>query len=416
MATEITMPKLSDTMTEGRFLSWKKSVGERVERGDIIAEVETDKATMELEAFTAGTLIEARAKAGETVAVGTVLGLIGEPGEAAAPAGEPPVAQPVWQPSTTEVEPVPERVMAVAEPPAAPLPSGAGGEEGTRAAPLVRRLAREQGVDLQLVHGSGPDGRVLQEDLERYLHEERGGGEPEPSAGTPAASAAPGEEGGEPLTRMRSAIVKTVSESWRNIPHFYVTIEIEMTEAREIIRELKGSGSAVSANDLVIKAAAMALGKFPRLNASFIAERIVLHPEINIGFAVAVEDGLRVPVVKGCQGLTLKEIAGQTLRLIERAQRGTISQEEISGGTFSTSNLGMYGVEEFAAVIMPPQAAILAVGAIAERPVARQGQLVVARTMKATVSCDHRVVDGVDAARFLGELKRILENPVLMLV
>lgn len=414
MATEITMPKLSDTMTEGRFISWKKSVGERVERGEIIAEVETDKATMELEAFASGTLIEARAKAGETVAVGTVIGLIGEPGDAARPAAAPAAPESAWQPAKAEVEPVPERVM-VAELPVPPPPVGAGGEEGTRAAPLVRRLARERGVDLQLVSGSGPDGRVLQEDLERYLREERGGGEPESPPGPPV-SAAPGEEAGEPLTRMRSAIARTVSEAWRNIPHFYVAVEIEMAEAGEVVRELKGSGSAVSFNDLVIKAAAMALGTFPRLNASFGGERIVLHPEINIGFAVAVEDGLRVPVVKGCQGLTLKEIAGQTLRLIERAQSGAISQEEISGGTFSTSNLGMYGVDGFAAVIMPPQAAILAVGAIAERPVARQGQVAVARTMKATVSCDHRVVDGVDAARFLGELKRILENPVLMLV
>lgn len=430
MATDITMPKLSDTMTEGRLVSWKKSVGDRVERGEIIAEVETDKATMELEAFASGVLTEQRVKPGELVAVGTVIGIIGAAGEAPPPVEEKPAPSPgaTWHPpAAAEPAPatvagdVPERVMELPEekealsPPAAPEPAPG---EIEKASPAVRRMARERGVDLHLVTGSGPDGRILQEDLERFAAE---GGKPagaESGAVAPAAAIPTEQPSGEaqPLSRMRSAIARVTTQSWHTIPHFYETVEIDMKEAGEIVRELKGSGNAVSFNDLVIKASAMALGKFPKLNASFLSDGVVVHPTVNVGIAVAVDDGLQVPVLKGCEGLALREIALQAPRLAERARSGTITQEEISGGTFSISNLGMYGVEDFAAVILPPQAAILAVGAVADRPAVRDGHLVVAKTMRVTLSCDHRIVDGVYAAQFLGELKRILENPVLMLV
>ncbi|WP_298439094.1 dihydrolipoamide acetyltransferase family protein [Geobacter sp.] len=417
MATDITMPKLSDTMTEGRLIAWKKGVGDKVERGEVIAEVETDKATMELEAFASGVLAEQRVKPGEMVAVGAVIGVIGEPGEAPSPAKEKPAPppevarEPSAEPAAAEpaAEPgeVPERVMERpgGEP---PPPVSAGPPDDTKAAPMVRRLAREKGVDLRQVPGSGPEGRILREDLERYLAKRE--------EGETAPPAAPQRGGEESLSRMRGAIAKVTAEAWRTIPHFYETVEIDMKEGGEIVRELKGSGHAVTFNDLVIKGSAMALAAFPRLNASFAGDRIALHEEINIGFAVAMEEGLQVPVVKGCQGLALKEIALRTVRLAERARSGAITQEEISGGTFSISNLGMYGIEEFAAVILPPQAAILAVGAVAERPAVRGGELVVARTMRVTLSCDHRVADGAYAARFLEELKRVLENPVLMLV
>ncbi|WP_298269015.1 dihydrolipoamide acetyltransferase family protein [Geobacter sp.] len=415
MATDITMPKLSDTMTEGRLIAWKKSVGDKVERGEIIAEVETDKATMELEAFASGVLAEQRVKPGEMAAVGAVIGVIGEAGEAPSPAVEKPTPPPetAREPSAepAAAEPtageLPERVME--RPGGEPVPPvSAGPPEETKAAPVVRRLAREKGVDLRQVPGSGPEGRILLEDLERYLAKRE--------EGEAAAPAAPLRGGEEPLSRMRSAIAKVTAESWRTIPHFYETVEIDMKEGGEIVRELKGSGHAVTFNDLVIKGSALALAAFPRLNASFAGDRIALHEEINIGFAVAMEEGLQVPVVKGCQGLALKEIARHTVRLAERARSGAITQEEISGGTFSVSNLGMYGIEEFAAVILPPQAAILAVGAVADRPAVCGGELVVARTMRVTLSCDHRVVDGAYGARFLEELKRVLENPVLMLV
>ncbi len=416
MPTDITMPKLSDTMTEGRLVSWKKSVGDPVERGEIIAEVETDKATMELEAFASGTLAEQRVKPGELVAVGTVIGVIGEAGEAApAPSEEskPPVEDEQEPPAETPPAPtagdVPEKVMELPEEQAsAPSSPEAERGEGERAAPMVRRMARERGIDLGLVTGSGPEGRILQEDLERYLAERS-------ESETPAAAAG-GESAGEPLSRMRRAIVRVTTQSWQTIPHFYETIEIAMKESVEIIRELKGSGSEVTFNDLVVKAAALALLKYPKLNASFVNDRLVTHGDVNIGIAVAVDDGLLVPVVRGCQGLALKEIAMETVRLGDRARSGKISQDEIAGGTFSVSNLGMFGIDEFAAVIFPPQAAILAVGAVADRPFVQDGRVVAAKTMRVTLSCDHRIVDGAYAAQFLGELRRVLENPVLMLV
>ncbi|RNC73246.1 MAG: 2-oxo acid dehydrogenase subunit E2 [Desulfuromonadales bacterium] len=417
MPTDLTMPKLSDTMTEGRLVSWKKGVGDRVERGEIIAEVETDKATMELEAFASGVLVEQRVKTGKMVAVGAVIGVIGAAGETAAAKEEtpPPAPEATWQPPAPEPETAavgggPERVMELPEAVEPSHPAAIGHPDETRASPAVRRLAREKGVDLHRVQGSGPDGRILQEDLEHFLAG-RQAEEGEPAGGEPVAA---GET--ESLTRMRSAIARVTAESWRTIPHFYETIEIDMKEAVEVVRELKGGGHAITFNDLVIKGAAMALAAFPRLNASFAGDRIALHDAVNIGFAVAMDDGLQVPVVKGCQGLALKEIALQTIRLAERARSGAITQEEISGGTFSVSNLGMYGIEEFAAVILSPQAAILAVGAVADRPAVRDGHLLVAKAMRVTLSCDHRVVDGAYAARFLVELKRILENPVLMLV
>jgi len=420
MPTDITMPKLSDTMTEGRLVSWKKGVGDTVARGEIIAEVETDKATMELEAFASGVLVEQRVKIGEMVAVGTVIGVIGAAGEAAATKEETPPSAPeaTWQPPAPEPEAAavgggPERVMELPEAVEPPPLAAAEHPDDTRASPAVRRLAREKGIDLHRVQGSGPEGRILQEDLERF---QTGTEVTEKLPAEGESAAGPAEGKTEPLSRMRSAIAKVTGEAWRTIPHFYETMEIDMKEAVEVIRELKGGGHAVTFNDLVIKGVAMALAAFPRLNASFAGDRIVLHDAINIGFAVAMDDGLQVPVVKECQRLSLKEIALQAMRLAERARSGAITQEEISGGTFSVSNLGMYGIEEFAAVILPPQAAILAVGAVADRPAVRDGHLVAAKTMRVTLSCDHRVVDGAYGARFLGELKRVVENPVLMLV
>jgi pyruvate dehydrogenase E2 component (dihydrolipoamide acetyltransferase) len=285
---------------------------------------------------------------------------------------------------------------------------------GEKASPLVRRLAREKGVDLAQVQGSGPEGRILQEDLEKYTQSLGTGrearGEPERAPEKPSAG------GMQPLSRMRAAIARTVAESWRTIPHFYVTVEIDMGEAERVRQELKESTSPVSVNDMIVKACALTLEKFPRANASFAGDRIELHDDINIGIAVALEDGLIVPVIGGCQSLSLKEIALRSRQLVEKGRAGKISEAEISGGTFSISNMGMYGTDEFAAVILPPQGAILAVGAIADRPVIRNGHLVAARIMRATLSADHRLLDGVYAAQFLRELKRVLENPVMMLV
>jgi pyruvate dehydrogenase E2 component (dihydrolipoamide acetyltransferase) len=448
MATEITMPKLSDTMTEGRLIAWKKSVGDRVERGDIIAEVETDKANMELEAFSSGVLLEIRVKTDEMVPVGTVIGIIGEAGEAKSGAGEAkseaveaksedgkakseageepaPSAAETRQPPPAETSPaavtvgeVHERIMEPqAEAITTPAETPSAGEAAQKASPLVRRLAREQGVDLAEVTGSGPEGRILQEDLEGFLRKQGEiKDEVEQKPSEPAASGEATAGKTQPLTRMRAAIARTVSEAWRSIPHFTVTLVIDMGEAENVQRELKGAGTLVSLNDIIIKGSAMALEKFPLANASFGTEGIVSHSEVNIGFAVSLDDGLLVPVIRGCQRLSLKEIGARSRELVERARRGAISEAEISGGTFSVSNLGMYGVEEFTAIIHPPQGAVLAVGGIKDEAVVRSGQVVVARTMRATLSADHRLIDGAYAARFMAELKHVLENPVVMLV
>jgi pyruvate dehydrogenase E2 component (dihydrolipoamide acetyltransferase) len=423
MAHEITMPKLSDTMTEGRLISWKKSVGERVERGDIIAEVETDKANMELEAFTSGALLETRVKPGEMAVVGTVIAIIGEAGESVQlpekkeippPAEEEkPQPEPVSEEKGKEALPVPE-IPAVE-------PAGEAADAG-KASPMVRRLARERGVDLRLVKGSGPDGRILQEDLEHFLAEKEDKAqekvtttEPESQPESqPETLLSPADS--QPLSRMRAAIARTVSRAWAEIPHFSVTVSVDMGAAEEVRRELKESGAPLSLNDLIIKAAAMALVRFPQANNSFAGDRVTVNSGINIGIAVGLEEGLLIPVIRGCEGLSLKEIAIRSRELVERAKGGKISEAEISGGTFSISNLGMFGVDEFTAVIQPPQGAILAVGAVRDEAVVSNGRISAARTMRVTLSADHRLIDGAYAARFLQELKRVLENPVTMLV
>ena len=427
MATEITMPKLSDTMTEGRLISWKKSVGEKVERGDILAEVETDKANMELESFTSGILLETRVKAGDMAPVGTVIAIVGEVGE--------PEKKGVPSPMETE-KPQSEPVGDVREKERLPEPEKTAVEpageqaEAEKASPMVRRLAREREIDLKLVNGSGPDGRILREDVELFLKEKQVKAEvqvedekqvkvqvkvegktlgPEPSI--PVVEVAT-----LPLSRMRAAIARTVSRAWREIPHFTVTVAVDMGEAEEVRRELKESGTPLSINDLIIKAAALALVKFPQVNNSFAGDRITVNSGINIGLAVSLEEGLVIPVIKGCEGLSLKKIAGRSRELVERAKNGKISEAEIGGGTFSISNLGMFGVEEFMAVIQPPQGAILAIGAVRDEAVVRNGLIAAARIMRVTLSADHRLIDGAYAARFLQELKRVLENPVSMLV
>jgi pyruvate dehydrogenase E2 component (dihydrolipoamide acetyltransferase) len=431
MATEITMPKLSDTMTEGRLISWKKSVGEKVERGDILAEVETDKANMELEAFTSGTLLETRVKPGEMAPVGTVIAIVGEAGERVQMPEKNGVSSPPEmekpQPGTVRdvkgKEILPEQEISAAEP-------AVDEAQAEKASPMVRRLAREKGIDLKLVKGSGPDGRILLEDFDLFLKEKRDkaevqvADEKQAKAEVQVEEKAPKTEPSEPvaqgstlpLSRMRAAIARTVSRSWREIPHFSVTVSVDMGEAEEVRRELKESGTHLSINDLIIKAAAMALVKYPQVNNSFAADRITVNREINIGIAVSLEEGLVVPVIRGCEGLSLKEIAGRSRELLERAKGGKISEAEISGGTFSISNLGIFSVDEFTAVIQPPQGAILAVGAVRDEAVVKSGAIAAARIMRVTLSADHRLIDGAYAASFLQEFKRVLENPVTMLL
>ncbi len=426
MATEVIMPRMSDTMEEGKILTWLKEVGDRVEVGDIIAEVETDKADMEMEALDDGFLTEIRAQEGESVPVGGVIALLGE--EAEIGLAPTPPARTVT--ASASIPPAEKRAETKAGPPAAKKvrkireaapkkPPARKKDERILASPIVRKIAAERGIELARVQGSGPGGRIIKQDLEGAeaatlpVAAELG----PPPLSSPAARPPTGRV--EPFSRMRATIAKRMADSMREAPHFYVTTEIDMSEAVRLRTSLKLSdrvSAEVTYTHLLVKAVAVALGRHPRLNASFSGDGRELKAEINVGIAVALDDGLIVPVLHDCQAMSLLDIAAQANALVERARAGKPTTQDLSGGSFTISNLGMYPVEHFTAVINPPQAAILATSAIKERPSVRDGQVVISRTMMATLSCDHRVLDGATAAQFLEELKNLLENPVGLMV
>ena len=409
---EILMPKLSDTMTEGTVVTWRKAVGAAIERGEVIAEVETDKATMELEAFASGVLIDIHVPAGVTVPVGTVIGSIGAAGER--PEIRPPPATkspPPELPAETPVPPILSAELASSKPVVS---------AEILAAPIVRRRAGELGIDLATVNGSGPGGRLLLEDIEAIVSGAEGDQERPSTASSgeaaptlvPAAESAPE---GEPLSRMRLAIARTVSESWRTIPHFSVTIEVRMNAAELLKAQLRQDGVTISLTALLVKATAQALTGFPRLNASLQGERLAVHPEVGIGIVVRRDEGLLVPVLHDCARYNLTEIARQSAQLIERARHGQLAVTELNGGTFAISNLGMHAVHSFAALILPPMAAVLAVGSIRDAMLVEAGRPEMGRVMSLTLSADHRIVDGVYAAEFLHALKGLLEHPERLL-
>lgn len=426
MATEVIMPRMSDTMEEGKILTWLKEVGDRVEVGDIIAEVETDKADMEMEALDDGFLTEIRAQEGESVPVGGVIALLGE--EAEIGLAPTPPARTVT--ASASIPPAEKRAETKAGPPAAKKvrkireaapkkPPARKKDERILASPIVRKIAAERGIELARVQGSGPGGRIIKQDLEGAeaatlpVAAELG----PPPLSSPAARPPTGRV--EPFSRMRATIAKRMADSMREAPHFYVTTEIDMSESVRLRTSLKLSdrvSAEVTYTHLLVKAVAVALGRHPRLNASFSGDGRELKAEINVGIAVALDDGLIVPVLHDCQAMSLLDIAAQANALVERARTGKPTTQDLSGGSFTISNLGMYPVEHFTAVINPPQAAILATSAIKERPSVRDGQIVISRTMMATLSCDHRVLDGATAAQFLEELKNLLENPVGLMV
>lgn len=414
---EVTMPKLSDTMTEGTVVVWRKAAGQQIERGEVIAEVETDKATMELEAFASGVLLEIRVEAGKTVPVGTVIGTIGAAGER--PAAAAPSPEPLPEPPPLPAQPVQPTPTA---PPVPSAPPVRALEDDLLAAPVVRRRARELGIDLAAVTGSGPGGRILLEDLEQGRPvPEKPEAEQAPVVQTPLPAramtdlpegeAARQPPAAQPLTRMRAAIARTVSDSWRTIPHFSVTVEVRMDAAEQFRGRLKDAGTPVSVTALLVKASAQALSRFPQLNASLREGGVVIHPEINIGIVTRREEGLLVPVLRGCGGLSLAEVANRSAQLVEKARHGQLSDTELTGGTFAISNLGMFGVHSFVALILPPMAAVLATGAVRDGVVAQDGRPVVARLLALTLSADHRLVDGVYAAEFLQDVKQLLETP-----
>ena len=406
MATNVVMPQMGYDMREGTVVRWYKAEGDTVDRGEVIADIETDKATVEFEAYTGGVLGRIVAEAGVAVPVGELIAIITEPGEAvpeaAAPAAATPAAQPAPAPAAAEPAPA-----------AAPAPSSDG---GFRASPIARRLARERGIDLALVAGTGPNGRITERDVENYQAAPVAA-EPAP-APAPVPAAAPADSRIE-LSRMRQTIARVTSDSKSTAPHFYVTAEIDMGKAMSLRRDVNDAAdpdNRVSVNDLMVKACALALAKHPKFNSFFRGDHLEVHGAMNIGIAIALESGLILPGVSNCESKSLLEIAAGTKDLIARANSGTLRNEEYSSTTFSISNMGMFDVESFTAIIYPPHAAILAVGSVKQQPVVRDGELAVGTMMKATLSTDHRVADGAEAGQFLMEIKRVLENPVSLLL
>ena len=451
MATSIVMPQLGYDMREGTVVRWIKQEGDEVVANEVIAEIETDKAVVEFKPTTGGVLRRIVAGEGEAVPVGQLIAVIGDADEAlpdnlGGPATAPaPAAEPTAAPAA----------VSAPAPPEAAAPAGE-----VRASPIARRLARDQGVDLALVTGTGPGGRIVEADvlsaadaartaaeagrimaspLARRLAREQGldlagitgtgpGGRVVEADiitavaardAAPESGAAPEGTGRADLSRMRQAIARVTSDSKREAPHFYVAADVDMTAAMAFRREINDelpSSSRVSVNDLIVKASALAIGKHPKFNSFFRGDHLQINPSINVGIAIALESGLIVPGIPECESKTLAQIAAASRDLVDRANNGTLQAEEYTGTTYSVSNLGMFDVDSFTAIIFPPHAAILAVGAVKEQPVVRDGMLAIAEIMKATLSVDHRVADGAEAAQFLMEIKRLLERPITLLL
>jgi pyruvate dehydrogenase E2 component (dihydrolipoamide acetyltransferase) len=422
MAEIVRMPKLSDTMTEGVVSAWHKKVGDKVKSGEVLAEIETDKATMEFESFTDGVLLHIGVEKGKTAPVDSVLAVLGKEGEditalLADAAKSAPAAVPAPAPAPAPAAPAPIAAPVAAAPAPAPVaaprpapvaaPTPAVSSNGrVHASPLARRLAEEKGIDIARVKGSGPEGRITKRDVEGYT----GGG---------MAYAGPQVESFEEVavSQMRKTIARRLAESKFTAPHFYLTLEIDMAramEAREAINK-HIAPDKISFNDLVIKAAAVALKQHPKVNSSWLGDRIRTNHHVHIGVAVAVEEGLLVPVVRFADGKPLRTIGAEVRDYAKKAKEKKLQPQDWEGNTFTISNLGMFGIEEFTAIINPPDACILAVGGIVEKPVVRGGQIVPGHTMKVTLSCDHRVVDGATGAAFLNTFKQLLEEPALLL-
>jgi pyruvate dehydrogenase E2 component (dihydrolipoamide acetyltransferase) len=421
VATNVYMEALSPTMEEGRVAKWHKREGDAVKSGDTLAEVETDKAVMDLVARADGVLRQVAVAEGQTVPVGTVVAVIAAPGETvgAAPASAPRTATASSGSGKRETGNV-----AVATAPApvtvTPLPS-APPTDATRvkASPLARRIAKEAGVDLKLVAGSGPGGRVVKKDLERAPTAAAAAPVPVSRFPIPERSGAPYED--VPLTQIRKTIARRLATSLGPIPHFFLTSEVDMeraAEAREALNQQLGdqAGGKVSFNDIVIKATALALVKHRACNAWFQDDHIRYWNEVHIGMAVAVEDGLITPVIRNADVKSLAEIGREARELADKARSRRLQPSEYTGSTFSVSNLGMFDIDQFTAVINPPEAGIIAVGSIVQKPVVLDGQVTARRRMRLTMSCDHRVIDGATGAAFLRTLKQMLENPLAMLL
>ena len=428
MPIQILMPALSPTMTEGNVASWLMNEGDPVAAGDILCEIETDKATMEVEATDEGTLGRIVVPAGtEGVAVNAVIGLILEDGEDAAALDGAAVPAPAATASdAASVAAASEPAPAAAEPPAAPAPPAR--EPGARifASPLARRMAKQAGLALEAIAGTGPGGRIVKADIEAAIAAAAAvpaAAAPAPvpaAAAMPAAPAAAAGYRDAPASTMRKVIARRLQEAKREVPHFYLTVDCTVDALLETRAQLNGRSDALSlsVNDFVIRAAALALRKVPDANASWVDGALRRYDGVDVSVAVAIEDGLVTPIVRNADGKGLAEISAEVKELAGRARAKPmgLAPEEYQGGTFSVSNLGMFGVREFSAIINPPQAMILAVGAAEQRPVVRDGALAVATQMSCTLSVDHRVVDGALGARFLQAFKGLIEDPLTMLL
>jgi pyruvate dehydrogenase E2 component (dihydrolipoamide acetyltransferase) len=448
---DIVMPRLSDSMEEGTILSWMRKVGDEIKVGEEIVEIETDKANMAYESDVAGTLTEILAQEGETLAIGTPIARVGDSGEgsdasAAGPvtAGDPP--PPAVAKASSGVGPptVPPAGEASEEPRDGNEAADSGSpspdkNERVKASPVARRIAKEKGIDLATIQGSGPGGRIVKKDVKNVSSPVGDGGAGVPRGAEAAERpstvgdprpAGPAAEGSRPetpetakgqttyedLSKLQSTIARRMSESKATAPHFYLEAEIDMSRAVEARARLKATaaeGEVVpSFNDMVVKACALALREHPRANGAYRDGRFELYSRVNVGVAVAAEDALVVPTVFDADRKGLRQIAADSRALAQRVREGTITPPELSGGTFTVSNLGMYGIDNFSAVINTPQAAILAVGAIVERPVVRAGEIVPAHMLGVTLACDHRILYGAPAAEFLARVRTLLEEPL----
>jgi len=421
VADYVVMPKLGFDMREGVLNQWLKSVGETVTRGEVLAEIESDKATLELESQVEGILLHVLEDAGAIVPIGANLAIVGEEGEdfsallsaeAAGVTADAP-AEPVAEAASSAPAPATNGSALTAAVVSSEFPSG------VKATPVARRVARENGVDLAQVSGSGPDGRIRKADVEAYL------ASPPPIAvrtGAPATTfTVPEGDDVEVIetTKLRQAIGRRMTESKTTVPHFYVTSEVDMEAAMALRKEINAAlpaESKVTVNDLIVKATALALRDFPNLNASYAGNELVRYNNINIGTAVAVEGGLLTVVQKNTDKAKLSTIAADNKAMIGRARDGRVKPDDIQGATFTTSNLGAFDVDNFIAIINPPDAAILAVGSARMVPVVVDGELTVGTRMKMTISADHRVTDGAEAAQFLQTVKALLESPLLLLL
>lgn len=431
MPNYITMPKLADTMTEGTLVKWRKQEGEKVETGDVIAEVETDKATMEMEAFDDGILSKYLIKVGEKVPIGTKLALLLEEGEAA-PTGEPEPAKK----AATSAEAQPQSAGQKEEKAAAAAPAASKGSststtvtraagERVKSSPLARKIAAERGVDIATLHGSGPGGRIVAKDVSGA--QKNGKPTSSPSAPSPRVASVPSIPAGAndqtiPLSGMRRIIAERLLASKTQLPHFYLHIEVDAGPLMKLRAQLNAANEAaggpkLTVNDFILKAVVSAAVKVPAVNASFAGDSIIQYSSVNLSVAVAVDEGLVTPVIRDAQRKTIGQISEAVKDLAGRARGKKLKPDEFQGGTITVSNLGAYGIEFFDAIINPPQALIVSIGAIVKKPVVdAKDQIVVGQRMGVGLSADHRVVDGAVGAQYLAELRRLLESPTLMLI